>query len=133
MRDRYADWGPMPSIARWARDVDHSRIAIVNFFIQYPLAGLNGTNRVDYVARHGAYGTFTPFRTCAAWRRALNDGHYRYVVTSPFNYPGNVSLTAPPEEIWTRSDPSVTPLLRDNKVVALFRIDGPLDPGACPA
>ncbi len=133
LRDRYADWGPMPSVARWARDVDHSRIAIVNFFIQYPLTGLDGSNRVDYVAKHGPHGTFTPFRTCAGWRRALNNGHYRYVVTTPFNYPGNVTRAAPPEEIWTRSDPKVTPLLRDNQVVALFRIDGPLDPGACSA
>jgi hypothetical protein len=130
--NRYTDWGPMPAIAHWARDVADSRIAIVGFFIQYPLAGLDSSNRVDYIAHHGPHGAFTPIRTCAAWRRALNDGGYRYVVTAPFDYPGNVSHNAPPEERWTRSDPRATPLLRDRDVVALFRLDGRLSPAGCP-
>ena len=90
MDDRYRDYGPMPSIARWASDARDQRIAIAGFFIQYPLYGDALSNRVDYLARHGPHGTFTPYRDCASWRRALNAGHYDYVVTTPFNYPGSL-------------------------------------------
>ena len=121
----------MPSIARWARDVEDARIAIVGFFIQYPLAGLDFSNRVDYVAHHGPHGAFTSIGSCAEWRGALNDGGYRYVVTAPFNYPGNVTPVVR-EERWTRGDPAATPLLRDNGVVSLFRLDGRLSPSGCP-
>jgi hypothetical protein len=130
---RYADFEPMPRTASWARGVEDARIGIVGFFIQYPLLGRDLSNEVDYVARHGPHGAFTRIRDCREWRRALNDGRYDYVVTTPFNYPGNVSSGQPDEAGWTGSDPAARLVLRERGAVSLYRLDGPLDPAGCPA
>jgi hypothetical protein len=121
----------MPRLARWASDTEDARIAIAGFFIQYPLYGADLSNRVDYLARHGPNGSFTTFKTCAAWRRALNDGGYDYVVTTPFNYPGNLRRDQPQEARWTATDRAARLVLRDRAVVSLYRLDGPLDPRTC--
>jgi hypothetical protein len=131
LRERYRDFEPLKAVSTWARDVQDSRIGIVGFFLQYPLYGLDLSNRVDYVARHGPHGAFTRIRSCREWRRALNEGRYRYVVTTPFDYPGNVLQQQPAEARWTGSDPSVNRVLRERGVVSLFRLDGRLDPGGC--
>jgi hypothetical protein len=131
LRERYADFEPMPGVARWARDVEDARIAIVGFFVQYPLYGLDLSNRVDYLAHHGPHGAFTPIRSCRAWRSALNAGDYDYVVTTPFNYPGSLRRDQPPEAGWTGADPAARLVLRDRGVVSLYSLDGRLDPGAC--
>ena len=133
LRDRYDDYGPMPRVARWASDAEDARIGIVGFFVQYPLYGADLSNRVEYVARHGPHGAFTTFRSCRAWRKALNDGGYDYVVTTPFNYPGNLRKDQPAEAGWTGSDPAARLLLRDRGLVSLYKLDGPLDPDACGA
>ena len=129
MRDRYADWGPMPSIARWARDVDpDSRIAIANFFIQYPLAGLNGTIGVTPWPGTAATGTFTPSRTWPPGSVPSTTA-IRYVVTTPAETRATSASRRRPRRSGTCFRPSVTPsfLLRDNKAIRLFRIDGPTD------
>ena len=54
------------------------------------------------------------------------------MVTTPFNYPGNLRGDQPAEAGWTASDPSARLVLRDRDVVSLYRLEGPLDPGACP-
>jgi len=131
MDGRYADFEPMPAVARWAGEQEDARIGIVGFFIQYPLYGSDLSNRVDYVARHGPNGAFSPIRSCREWRRALNEGDYDYVVTTPFNYPGSLRGDQPPEAGWTASDPAARLLIRDRGVVSLYRLDGPLDPGGC--
>ena len=128
---RYTDYQPMPGVAAWARDVEDARIGIAGFFIQYPLYGLDLSNRVDYVARHGPHGAFTRIESCRDWRRALNEGGYDYVVTTPFNYPGNLRGDQPEEAGWTGSDPAARLVLRDRRLVSLYRLSGRLDPDAC--
>jgi hypothetical protein len=131
MDNRYRDYEPMPRLARWSAGTADARIAIAGFFIQYPLYGDDLSNRVDYLARHGPHGAFTAFESCGAWRRALNDGGYRYVVTTPFNYPGNLRRDQPREARWTGTDPAARLVLRDRGVVSLYRLDGRLDPARC--
>jgi hypothetical protein len=132
-RGRYRSFEPMPEIARWAGDVEDARIGIVGFFIQYPMLGRDLSNEVDYVAHHGPHGAFTRIRTCREWRDAINEGGYDYVVTAPFNYPGNLTGPRPDETRWTESDPAARLVRRDRGVVSLYRLDGPLDPAGCPA
>jgi hypothetical protein len=53
------------------------------------------------------------------------------VVTTPFNYPGSLRGDQPPEARWTGSDPAARRVLRDKRVVTLYRLDGRLDPSRC--
>jgi hypothetical protein len=131
LRDRYTRLEPLEAVYNWARDVRDERIATVGFFLSYPLYGIDLSNRVEYVADHGPHGAFTRIRSCRRWREALNSGGYRYVVTTPFNYPGNLTPDPPEEAGWTTSDPASRVVLREHGVVSLFRLDGRLDPGGC--
>ena len=122
---RYTDTMPMPRIYRWARHVHNERIAVVGrfAFLQYPLYGTDMSNYVQYVGTRGSHGAFKAIRECDAWRRALNAGHYSYVVTGPV--PGG----AP--DAWTASDHAATLVIRENQVLSLFRLNGRLDPAGC--
>ena len=77
-----------------------SRIAVVGGrpgFKQYVFYGNDLSNHVQYVARHGPHGAYLPIASeaaqkgqdpravqqCEEWRRALNDGDYRYLIVGP--------------------------------------------------
>lgn len=125
---------PLLAIDRWARDVHHARIALVGFFLQYPLYGSDLSNHVQYVARRGSHGASSRIIDCEAWRRAVNDGRYDYVVASTPGFP--FATKQPPlEAMWTRSDQAATLVLHESSGRAeawLFRIHGKLDPPSCP-
>jgi hypothetical protein len=136
-RDRYAHLGPtLPAPSIWAaRHVRDARIGIVGYLLQYPLYGTDDSNRVDYVGRRGRHGAFGRFKTCRAWREAVNRGHYRYLFLSP-EFPVAFGPTGPirqpPEEIWTRSSPAAVELLHVAPIyTTVFRVSGPLDPARC--
>jgi len=135
MRDRYVDLYPAANIYNWARETSDARIATVGLFLQYPLYGEDLSNTVQYVGRHGAHGAFAPIEDCGEWRRTLNDGRYRYVVTAPAGFPDKLNPGEAPEARWTRSDPAATELTRDVRPgfgeAILFRLNGPLDPPGC--
>ncbi len=134
LRDRYAG-----DELAFARDLGHTRIAVVGGVRAYPLYGTRLTNRVDQIARLGPHGSFGRVRGCRAWRSALAGGGYRYVVTSPplLPYTAEGLIFGPeydpkraPEEAWTRSDPAATEIARSGKLT-VFRLDGRADPGGC--
>jgi hypothetical protein len=135
MKDRYVDLYPAANIYNWARETSDARIATVGLFLQYPLYGEDLSNTVQYVGRRGPHGAFSVIDDCAEWRRTLNDGRYRYVVTAPAGFPDKLDPGEAPEARWTRSDPAATELLRDARLgygeAILFRLDGPLDPAGC--
>lgn len=67
----------------WAREQDGARIAVTGTtgaFFQYPLAGRRLQNEVRLLGDPGPNGSFTPLRTCEAFRRAL-DGFTHVVIT----------------------------------------------------
>jgi hypothetical protein len=135
--DRYAELGPtLPPPSLWAQDVENERIGIVGYLLQYPLYGRDGSNRVDWLGRRGAHGAFAPIATCAAWRRAIDAGRYRYVVTAPqpsvvLGDAGAV-LGEPREAAWTASAPGARVLMRDEpRRTTVFRIEGPLGADGC--
>jgi len=115
---------------RWADGVHHARIAIAGFYLQFPLTGADLTNTVQYVGVRTPHHGFARAPSCAAWRAAVDAGHYRYVVTSRGGYfppPGE-----PPEAGWTRSDPAARQIMRYSDT-AVFELRGPLNPATCPA
>jgi hypothetical protein len=137
LRHRYTDkYGPLAVYKtwRWARGLHHAQIALVgNFgwFFGYPLWGLDDSNRVTYMGRRGAHGSFRPFTSCRAWRTALNRGHYRYVVTTANRVFFTTQLVHSPEVDWTRTDPAAKLVLSPNRAIQVFRLTGPLHPDRC--
>jgi hypothetical protein len=136
LSNRYQNASPMPRIYRWAEHVHSARIAIVDFFAQYPLYGKDLSNHVQYVAQRGKDRRSSRIADCAGWRQAINDGRYDYVVaTNPgFPFPSRQRAL---EADWTRSDPAATLLISESTDFGahawLFEIDGRLDPAGCPA
>ncbi len=132
LQNRYAN----PSFAapglnaafKWARSTSDARIATTSTR-QYPLYGTDLSNHVQYVGEERPHGGFVAPSTCRQWRRLLNAGHYDYVVASRDRVePGKPAY--PPSARWTEG-PGATIILRKPPTV-LFKLNGPLDPSACP-
>ncbi|MDQ1384522.1 MAG: hypothetical protein QOG65_1901, partial [Actinomycetota bacterium] len=133
LNHRYRHVFPMVTIYRWAQGVHDSRIATVNFSVHYPLYGKDLSNYVQYLAVRHSNGDSTPITDCRSWRRAINDGRYRYVVAASPGFPFRANRPAL-EADWTRSDPAAHLVLTDEFVGAhawLFEIRGRLDPNTC--
>jgi hypothetical protein len=133
---RYVDTQPLPLIYAWAQKQHHARIGIVGLDIQYPLYGTDGTNYVQYIAAPAPHGGTEPITTCQVWRRAVNRGHYGWLLVTPFGFPLGSAANVAPEVRWTGSSPAARPTLRElnnkGETAVLFRIRGPLDPATCP-
>ncbi len=131
LRDRYADptfSAPgLDAAFRWARDLSGARIATTSTR-QYPLFGTDLSNRVQFVGEERPHGGFEAPTSCPAWRRALDAGHYDYVVTSRDRLePGKPPY--PPQARWTEAPQAEIVLKKPPTVV--FRLTGSLDPSAC--
>lgn len=120
----------------WVRGVHHARVGIGGTAVasyQYPLWGADDSNRVEYVAQRGPDGSFTPISTCRKWRKALNAGHYQYVVTSVAVDAVTRAPTYSPEGDWTLGDTGARLLTgspRHSRYL-VFQIVRPLDPAGC--
>jgi hypothetical protein len=141
LHGRYAFQPGVSSLARtWAlfRVIRDARVGVVGTFggfFSYPYFGLDVSNPVQYVGARGPHGSFTPIATCQAWRRTVNAGHFRYVVTTPARNPWHPKpLHASPEAAWTASDPAARRIYSRRafgRQIAVFAIDGPLSPNGC--
>jgi hypothetical protein len=121
-------WQPLQD---WGRKQSHQRIGVVgraSAFGQYFFYGTDLSNHVQYVGQELNRGTFRPIVSCAAWRRAVNDGRYDYIVTTPKI--GALEVIAPPEAHWTETDKNVKTVIQTGPA-AVYKITGPLDPAAC--
>jgi hypothetical protein len=111
----------------WARDISGARIATTSTR-QYPLFGTDLSNHVTYIGEERPHGGFEPPATCPAWRRAVNAGHYDYVVATRDRLePGKSPF--PPQARWTQSLQAKVVLRKPPTVV--FRLTGPFDPSSC--
>jgi hypothetical protein len=141
LRGRYVYAPHVSSLAslwQWFRGVRDARVGIVGTFggfFSYPLFGLDGSNRVAYLARRGPHGSFTALTSCGQWRSAVNRGHFRYVVTTPARDPWHPSrLLASPEGSWTAGDPVARVVFRSRagaQLITVFALRGKLTPSAC--
>jgi hypothetical protein len=135
--DRYTEVWPGQNVSgsfRWASEVSDSRIALAGTtaaFFQYGYYGRDLSNRVEYIGRRGPRGSFAPIEACAEWRAAINHGDFDYLVTSPTL--NETDMQAPgyaPEREWLGDDPAAS-LILDDGPVAVFALNGPLDPASC--
>ena len=95
------EWQPLQD---WGRKQSDERIGVVgraSAFGQYFFYGTDLSNHVQYVGQELRRGTFRPIVNCAAWRRAVNEGDYDYIVTTPKI--GALEMSAPPEAHWTET------------------------------
>jgi hypothetical protein len=141
LRERYAFRPGVSQLARlWAffRSVHHADVGVAGTYVgyfSYPLFGLDDSNRVVYIGRHGPHGSFTPIRSCRQWRRAVAAGRFRYVVTTPARDLFRPRLlNRSPEFGWTVSDPHARLVFRDlaqGQPIAVFELHGSLQPAGC--
>jgi hypothetical protein len=110
-------------------------------FKQYVFYGDDLSNHVQYIARHGPHGAYLPISSeaaqndrepdwqqqCEQWRRAVNDGNYRYLVIGPDQ---RTQARLPIEVVWTVTDPAATKI-EDRQDDFVFGINGELDPAGC--
>ena len=94
----------------WAQSISGSRIGVAGTFtqLQYALYGRNLSNYVQYIGVQGAHGSYAPVDDCSQWRALVNDGHYRYVVTSTGLVPRRSDVFTTPFSytVWTGDDPA---------------------------
>jgi hypothetical protein len=107
--------------------MEDSRIATTSTR-QYPLFGTDLSNRVEFIGEERPHGGFQALATCRAWREALNEGDYDYVIASRDRLEKG-RPPYPPQARWTEG-PVATPVLRVPPTV-VFQLDGKLDPSAC--
>jgi hypothetical protein len=119
---------------RWANPTSDLRIGVAGTsgaYSQYGFYGEDLTNHVQYVGRHLPEADFRAIESCPAFRAAVNDGDYDYLVTTPaldLNAPSRAKPS--PERGWVSRDPAVTEILHAGRV-AVFRVDEELSPSAC--
>lgn len=138
---RYAYEPGVSSLARtWAlfRGISHARVGVAGTFggfFSYPYFGLDLSNRVAYVGVRGPHGSFGAVQSCAAWRRAVNAGRFRYLVTTPARDPWHPRPLHPaPEFRWTVSDPGAHVIYLHRvtgQPIAVFALVGSLHPDRC--
>jgi hypothetical protein len=119
---------------RWANPTSGLRIGVAGTsgaYNQYGFYGDAVENYVQYVGRHLPEADFQAIETCPAFREAVNEGDYDYLVTTPeldLNDPSTASPS--PERGWVSGDPAVEEVLRSGRV-AVFRVTGTLTPSGC--
>ena len=124
----------LDAAVRWAKPTSDLRVAVAGTsgaYNQYGFYGDDVSNYVQYVGRHLPEADFRAIETCADFRRAVNEGDYDYLVTTPeldLNNPSRASSS--PERGWVRNDPAVHEVVHSGRV-SVFRIDGRLDPNGC--
>jgi hypothetical protein len=112
---------------KWADSISDSRIATTSTR-QYPLFGTDLSNHVQFIGEETPHGGFESPKTCRAWRRELNKGHYDYVVTSRDRIePGRSPY--PPQAGWT-AGLGVEVILKKPPTI-VYKLKGPLDPASC--
>ena len=98
---------------------------------QYGFYGEDLENYVQYVGEERSGGNFVEIEKCAPWRRAVNEGDYDLLVTSPdldLNDP--VEPKPAPHRGWVIGTPNATEVFRTGRV-SVFRLTGDLDPATC--
>ena len=134
------DGGPREAY-EFAHNQHDKRIGIAGsgeiFFGQYGFYGANLDNYVQYIGVPGPNGTYRLATDCATFRERVNAGDYDYLVTSRFTADSFDSPYWYRVYHWLNTDPSVREILAEPDITPqpdyVFRVDGKLDPAACPS
>jgi hypothetical protein len=107
----------------WAQTVHDARIAVVGYAQQYPLAGSDLSNHVQYLGEEGWGGSFESYRRCEDLMRALHAGRYDFLVAGSEKW----GVEPAREQRWVREDPSLVPLVGPSSHpdvrATVFRVD----------
>jgi hypothetical protein len=118
----------------WAKPTSGLRIGVAGTsgaYNQYGFYGDAVDNYVQYVGRHLPEADFQAIETCTAFRQAVNDGDFDYLIATPELDLNNPATASPsPERGWVRDDPAVEEILHSGRV-SVFRVNGPLTPSGC--
>jgi len=134
------DGSGLTSPYRWAERVTDSTIALAGTtagFKQYGFFGPDLSNRVVYIGKNAPGGGFDAIGNCEEFVKAVNATNPDYLVTSPYlNFDEYSRPIASPEGEWAAAQRSMnlivtTPGGEAGKVVAVWQLNGPLDPGLC--
>lgn len=117
------------SVFHWGRNTAGARIAVAGAWAQLPFYGPDLSNHVQYIRITGPNSTFHEATTCSSWRRAVDAGHYDYLVMfppPPFVAVGPGAL----RHTWLSADQNAVLIARyrDGEV---WKLRGPLDPSTC--
>ncbi len=121
---------------RWAKPTSDLRIAVAGTsggYNQYGFYGDDVSNYVQYIGRYLPEADFRAIESCAAFRQAVDDGDYDYLITTPaldLNNPSTAETS--PERGWVINDPAVEEIVHSGRV-SVFRVNGELDPAGCTA
>ncbi len=120
-----------------ARQADRHRRLGEIFFGQYGFYGKNLDNYVQYIGVPGSNGAYRLATDCATFRERVNVADYDYLIVSRFTAD---SLDSPywyRVYYWLRTDPAVKEIITEADITPqpdyVFRVNGKLDPAACPA
>jgi hypothetical protein len=142
---RYASEDLNPPFS-WAQSISGSRIGVGGTFtqLQYALYGRDLSNYVQYIGVLGQYGSYAPATTCQEWRSLVNEGNYRYIVTSTglVSNPKDVFSKPYSYTVWTGHDRHSKLVHRTIWVVhsqfgrsyvglSVFKLSGDLNVSAC--
>jgi hypothetical protein len=119
---------------RWAKPTSGLRIGVAGTsgaYNQYGFYGDAVDNYVQYIGRHLPEADFRAITTCPEFRRAVNEGNYDYLITTPELDLNNPATASPsPERGWVKNDPALQEILHASRV-SVFRVNGPLNPAGC--
>jgi hypothetical protein len=128
--------GPQAPVYQWADTVHHARIGVSGLILNYPLFGNDLSNQVVFVGDRTTHDYDATPPNCTSWRRAVNAGHFKFVVAWGPEAPR--SALAQSADGWTRTDRSahlvataVAIGLDGYERTDVFAIRGRLDPGQC--
>jgi hypothetical protein len=119
---------------RWAKPTSGLRIAVAGTsgaYNQYGFYGDDLDNYVQYIGHHLPEADFRAITSCPAFRQAVNDGDYDYLITTPkldLNNPADASPS--PERGWVKDDPALEEVLHASRV-SVFKVNGALTPAGC--
>ncbi|MEY2525208.1 MAG: hypothetical protein QOJ66_3773 [Ilumatobacteraceae bacterium] len=126
---RYVDAAPFPKIYSWPREIHHARIAVSGFYMQgqYPLAGLDLTDYVQFAGVRTEHGGFREFASCVEWVDFLQSGRYDYVVLGPTKNLREWTAAQPDAHIAVTQPIGAS----SSASVTIFRLDAAHKPRSC--
>ena len=119
--------GASRTVDTWARGVHNAHIGVVGYTEQYPLFGVDLSNRVDYVGRRQSHGRFSSVRSCPAFRSAVNKARFDFLVLGSDKW----GLEPADEATWLTGEAHANRILHADGV-AVYRLRGSLAADGCP-
>jgi hypothetical protein len=107
----------------------HDRIGVHSIELDYPFYGPRFTNHVEWIVVRLPHGGIRAPRSCAEWRRAVNQRRLDWVVVS--SRPASSKGFGLPQAVGWTGDDAAARLVVHRGTIWAYRLSGPLDPASC--